>query len=566
MPLDIQHVSLAQLFSHAEPFHMARYQRHYEWGRKEMEQLLDDLGEAYAAHVEAPKSGAYHFLGNVILFANSGGHLEVVDGQQRLTSLTLLLIAAIGADLEPGLRNQLAGMLFLGTATGPTQPRLVLHRGDQLFLHQTLLADTTAAALVSMGRQEQPGAECLRANALIAYDWLGGRPRAELSPFIRFTLAQGRFVELQVGHEDDAFRIFETVNNRGRAIASEDVLRYALVEYATPDPARREDYLARWDAMESELGPRGTKRFIGGWRARLTEGGRPRQSLHRIVLNSFASPAEARAFLDSELSADLSTFRQIETADVAVPEGPHKTRIDTILRSLSLLDFDEWLPVVTELVARGRGAPQRLAADLARLERLAWFYYLNRDDKGVYQDRRDRFAALMKTVAVAGTLEAVPPRSLLNAEQCTKMRDIIQQRLDPKWIPLRSLLVRLEMALSEDGIGLARDTVTIEHVLPLRPVAKSWLSLYDNSLKTVTEHAERIGNLCLVSPELNTQLGNRVYTAKRDLLRKAGVPARSKLAADIAQDTFWTRDVIARRSKWLLAVFCDTFDVHASGR
>ena len=277
MPLDIQHVSLAQLFSHAEPFHMARYQRHYEWGRKEMEQLLDDLGEAFAAHVEAPKSGAYHFLGNVILFANSSGHLEVVDGQQRLTSLTLLLIAGIGAGLEAALRDQLAGMLFVRAATGPAQPRLVLHRGDQHFLHQTLLADTTVKALEQLGRQDNQGAECLRANALIAYNWLASRPRADLTPFLRFVLAQGRFVELQVGHEDDAFRIFETVNNRGRAIASEDVLRYALVEYATPDPARREEYLARWDAMESELGPRGTKRFINGWRARLTEGGRPRQ-------------------------------------------------------------------------------------------------------------------------------------------------------------------------------------------------------------------------------------------------------------------------------------------------
>ena len=562
MPLEIQHVSLAQLFSHPEAFQMARYQRHYEWTRKEMDQLLDDLDEAFAAHQANPNAGVFHFLGNVILFANPAGYLEVVDGQQRLTSLTLLLAAARDLAMDRPLRDALGGLLFAAFR----QPRLNLHRGDHLFLNDHILPGTTTGKLDALGKQGFAGGECLRTNAMIARAGIAGRAPAELVAFVRFVLAAGRFVEIMVGSEDDAFRIFETVNNRGRAISSEDVLRFALVEYATPDPAKRDELLTRWDGMEAELGPRGMRRFVSGWRVRVTKGARPRQALHRIVLDSFRSPAEALAFLESELSSDLSTFRQIETADIAIADGPHKRRIDTILRSLGLLDFDEWLPVVTEMIGRGLTQPARLAADLARVERLAWFYYLNRDDKGVYQDRRDEFSAIMKTVAKTGTLESVPAKSLLNAEQCAKMRDVVQERLDPKWIPLRSLLVRLEMALAGGGAGVVRNDVTIEHVLPLRPNTKGWLSLYDNSIKVVTDHAERIGNLCLVSSELNTQLGNRIYASKRKLMLEYGVPAQSHLAADIARETAWTREVIERRSRWLLKVFCDTFDVHAGTR
>ena len=566
MPLAIRHISLAQLLSQSQPFHMARYQRRYEWGRREMDQLLEDLVGVYQFQQTDPVPEPFHFLGNVIVFANPDGFLEVVDGQQRLTSLTALLAAARDVTADSELRKELSGYLHLISPTlsvSPSPPvaRLNLHRGDHEFLRDHIVADKATDMLETLGTQHHPGAECLRVNALLARAWLLRLPAIERSAFVRFVLAHGRFVEISVGDEDDAFRIFETVNSRGRPIASEDVLRYALVEYATDDPVKRDEYLTLWDAMESELGPRGMKRFISGWRTRATRGSRVRQSLHRTLLNSFDSPAEARAFLDSELSKDLSTFRQIDTADIAIVDGPSKRRIDALLRSLALVDFDEWLPVVSELIIRGADHPKRLADDLARIERLVWFFYLSRDDKGVYMDRRERFSILMKIVSDLGTFEALPARSLLSIEQRAKMRDLVRGRLEPKWVPLRSLMVRLEMALVGETAAIVRDDLTIEHVLPLRPKAKAWLSLYDDDIKIVTEHAEQIGNLCLVSAGLNAKLGNQTYANKRKLLLQHAVPAQSPLAADIGVEDSWTRDVIARRSQWLTGVLYETFDI-----
>ena len=277
--------------------------------------------------------------------------------------------------------------------------------------------------------------------------------------------------------------------------------------------------------------------------------------------NSFDSPAEARAFLDSELSTDLSIFRQIHTADVVLPDGPAKKRIDTLLRSLALVDFDEWLPVASELIARADNHPERLAADLARIERLAWYFYLNRDDKGIYQDRRERFSSLMRIAATAGTFAAMPPRSLLTPEQCNKMRDCVTERLDPKWVPLRSLMVRMEMALVGDSTTVVRDDLTVEHILPLHPKAKAWLALYDDLPAVIAANAEQIGNLCLVTADLNTKLGNQIYANKRRLLIQHRVPDQSPLAADIATELVWSRNVIERRSNRLIQVFCDTFDI-----
>jgi Protein of unknown function DUF262/Protein of unknown function (DUF1524) len=563
MPLEIRHLSLAELLSRSKAFHMARYQRRYEWGRREMEQLLEDLGDVFDAHQSAPSAEPFHFLGNVIVFSHAAGYLEVVDGQQRLTSLTTVIAAARDLTDDADFRTELENYLSVASAepAAVRNPRLHLHRGDNEFLHRHILADGAAHNLEKIGAQNQPGAECLRANCLMARTWLSRLADADRTAYIRFVLQYSRFVEIQVGSEDDAFRIFETVNNRGRPISSEDVLRYALVEYATDEQSKRDEYLELWDAMEAELGPRGMKRFIAGWRTRATKGSRIKQALHRTLLDSFDSPAEARAFLDSELSNDLATFRQIETADVALADGRLKQRIDALLRSLALVDFDEWLPVASELLKQGASQPERLIRDLQRLERLAWFFYLSRDDKGVYQERRELFSALMKIASDPGTFDALPPRSLLSAEQRAKMRDTVQGRLDPKWVPLRSLLVRLEMALVGDGVTIVRNDLTIEHILPLRPKSKAWLTLYDNNQTVITEFAEQIGNLCLVSAELNTTLGNQIYANKRRLLMLHAIPARSPLAADIGVETNWTRDVISRRSQQMIRVFSETFDI-----
>ena len=290
MPLDIRHVSLGQLLSRPIPFQMARYQRHYEWGRKEMDQLLEDFGEAFALHQADPEAGAYHFLGNVILFLNPSGQFEVVDGQQRLTSLSAFIAAARDLESDPAVRTSYRALLSIpDLREGPLGrlPRLKLHRGDNDFMRDHIVPDGRTDALESLGKQSHPGADCLRTNALLARAWLRQMASEEREAFVRFVLDQGRFVEIQVGTEDDAFRIFETVNSRGRPISSEDVLRYALVEYATDDADKREEFLSRWDVMESELGPRGMKRFIAGWRARVTKGARVQQALHRTLLQQF---------------------------------------------------------------------------------------------------------------------------------------------------------------------------------------------------------------------------------------------------------------------------------------
>ncbi len=86
--------SLAKTFSDEYVFTIPGYQRPYSWGKEQAQELLDDLfGALVAAPVQLAEAAPY-FLGSIVLIKGDvSAEATVVDGQQRLTTLTLLLSA-----------------------------------------------------------------------------------------------------------------------------------------------------------------------------------------------------------------------------------------------------------------------------------------------------------------------------------------------------------------------------------------------------------------------------------------------------------------------------------------
>jgi uncharacterized protein with ParB-like and HNH nuclease domain len=111
MTLEARNSTLREVLSRPKPLTVARYQRHYEWTLKEMEQLLGDVVESFrAARGDASPSG-YHFIGSFIFHTPKGGITQIVDGQQRLVSLTIIL--AVARDLIADASAQIDSYLTI---------------------------------------------------------------------------------------------------------------------------------------------------------------------------------------------------------------------------------------------------------------------------------------------------------------------------------------------------------------------------------------------------------------------------------------------------------------------
>ena len=77
--------SIKEIFDVTNKYIIPLYQRNYAWGKEQIEALIQDICEAY----ERDKEGNY-YIGSLVVLRRHNGDYEVIDGQQRLTTLSLL--------------------------------------------------------------------------------------------------------------------------------------------------------------------------------------------------------------------------------------------------------------------------------------------------------------------------------------------------------------------------------------------------------------------------------------------------------------------------------------------
>ncbi|MFF3878986.1 DUF262 domain-containing protein [Streptomyces sp. NPDC001978] len=120
LDMEAQEVSLHKVFSSDYDFRIPDYQRPYAWETEQATQLLIDLEEALERGNDEP-----YFLGSIVLVkANRNAHADVIDGQQRLTTLTILLALLRDLTEDPELRSDLNKLVIEpGNKVRPLGPR-----------------------------------------------------------------------------------------------------------------------------------------------------------------------------------------------------------------------------------------------------------------------------------------------------------------------------------------------------------------------------------------------------------------------------------------------------------
>ncbi|MEQ1647580.1 MAG: DUF262 domain-containing HNH endonuclease family protein [Hyphomicrobiaceae bacterium] len=559
----ISHVSLRQLLAAERLFVMARYQRHYEWSRREMEHLTNDIGDAFEEHLANPGANVCHFFNSVILYPDKNGALQVVDGQQRLTSLALLLAVAREQLANTAATSEIDAILALPPITpgGPRRQRLTLHRGDNETFGSIVLTGAGIPTEESKLKNDRPGAERLLNNAYFARNWFVSIRPEDRAALVKFIADSCNFVEIHVANETEAFRIFETVNSRGSPISPQDVLRFSLIEYATDDPKKREQLFARWDELEAELGGDGLRRFIANWRSRASGRIRARTPMHRAIIDSFDIPAQALDFLERELNADIALFAEINSADAAISDPAAKDRIDMLLQSLRLIKFDDWVPIASATLECWRKEPEKVIQVLTELERHSWYYYLNSTSKGIAPERREQLNGVMKLLKSGDSADAITLKLRLDARELERLRNALPDQVDPRSPWLRSLMVRLEMALTPHRDRINREEVTVEHILPKSATTQAWLAEFNFDQSLMYRYAENPGNLCVLPEALNNLLGSKIYPTKQKIIRNYGAHKKYALAADFHTEQRWNAAVIERRAEWMRATLRQIFNL-----
>lgn len=466
--LEAREVPLHKVFCSDYDFRIPDYQRPYAWQPEQAQQLLADLEEALLRG-----DGEPYFLGSLVLVKDSGSaEADVIDGQQRLTTLTILLAVLRDLAQQPDVVTNLVAMISEpgNTVLGlKAKPRLTLRPRDADFFQQHVQTAGSISTLLELNPHNlrTDAQRAVQANAQALHTTLAAWSDEQRLSLCKLMGVQTFLVAVSTPDLDSAHRIFSVMNSRGLDLSPADIFKAQII--GEIDEEVSETYARRWEDSEESLGREDFSDLFLHIRM-IFSGERARQEL----LKEFQSQVlvhykggRAKEFVDQVLVPYAEASAVIR--DKAYAAGDGSDQVNLWFRRLLLLDNNDWWPAALWALTSHGDDPVWLGAFLRSLERLAASMFVRR----VYTTPRVfRFAELLKELkelAPGRGLEA-PAFQLTETERAETLRRLngeVYHELRTR----RYILLRLDELVAEDDIVATYDAprITVEHVLPRTP-------------------------------------------------------------------------------------------------
>ena len=543
--MDAQRIRFLELLNGSIQYVVPRWQRRYCWGEADVERLVEDV---LTVAVAGP--GATHYGGTLLTFQEPGAagvvstH-RVVDGQQRLTTVSILL-SCIAAELGPD--DQRVGWsaedieLRLENPVRSQQKRrkLRLQDGDEDEYRSILEGSPSGAGAVTQAWRT--------ARRLVA--------RNDLSQLLT-GLERLRVVSIGLGDKDDPQQIFESLNATGRPLTeSEKVKNWLLM--GLPDDQQQELHEGPWRKIERSLGTEQTTepidiflRDVMRWRTGEVRGlGHVYSGLRRWAV--LQGRADDRPALCREL-ARLAELYGILTGTA----GPHPEKdVERELRHLRAMGIHIHRPLTLRLLddasdsAKAEATPIGLAKILAGIG--TWITRLWLADRPT--------AGLNKAVAELAHgfgprpdedfaehwLERI--RRLRNSRIGVPADEAVREGVRTRkayggGVTRPSFAVLCALMEAEHKESPAREKLTIEHVMPQKLTDQWKRDLGEGSEEIHDRYVHRLANLTLSG--YNPEMGAARFLQKRKVYEKSAIGMTRRLA----DENEWNEDALERRAE-----------------
>lgn len=513
-PLDTKTVNFLDLLGNGKNYRVPAYQRDYSWSEEQWEDLWGDIDD------RRNKPDEKHYMGALVVEGKSDREFLVIDGQQRMATLSVLALAVIarlqalarlGVDSDDnrerahGLRNRYIGEK--DPASLLESSKLTLNDTDNSFYQDYLVQLRQPPVPRSLPRSNRLLWDCFQWYSRKLESAMDGRKLAEL---LSETIGrQLMFIQITVDDELNAYTVFETLNARGLELSATDLLKnylFSRIRTASDIAALQRRWRMLVATVKQERFPEFLRYHL------LCEYPKIRQQrLFKLVRERVATPDEVFALLEAlearaELFAALSDSRHEYWLEL--PECRKH------VRNLGLFRVRQMTPLL--FAAWERFGDKADFARVLKLVSVIAFRYtvisgLNPNDL------EPAYHAAAKAVldGAAPTPAAVfdKLRSIYVADD--KFRQdfsALEVSTSGQRKQLaRYILCRLEGDASGYECDHETDPGTIEHILPENP-SEQWECAFPRD--SWEGRINRLGNLALLESTVNRSLGNAQYADK----------------------------------------------------
>lgn len=545
--LEAHELALAKVFSGDYSFTIPTYQRPYAWKTDQTLQLLDDLEDSLTRGASET-----YFLGSIVLVRREGPNaFDVIDGQQRLTTLTILLSVLRSLSTDAGIISDLDDRLVeKGSAleSKPARPRLVIRPRDSAFF-QSYIQDRGGIEKLLLLKKDSGANDAqnnIVENVKALRSTLASWSEEKRIELLKRMIQQTYLVVVATGDMPSAYRIFSVMNARGMPLSPADIFKSEVIGKLPDDES--DAYGTKWDDANDLLGSDGfAELFLHIRMIYAKERGRkslliefPEQVLKKYL------PDSAREFVDDVLEPYAEADIQLRNRSYQASTGADV--VNAWAARLSSLDNNDWRPPALWIIKNHGDDPELVASLLQSLERLAASMLIRR----VYSTPRAlRYAELLKQLDRGDGVESTA-LDLTDQEKADTLARLSGEiYLDGS--TRKYVLLRLDEALANSsGVVYTHPILTVEHVLPQSPKPDSqWRLDFTDEQRAHWTH--RLANLVLLNRKKNSAASNQDFGKKKDgyFTGKNGV-ANFALTAQVLNEPVWTPQVLDRRQAELL--------------
>ena len=533
------------------------FQRPYSWDRENVQDFWNDAVQ---------ENRGDYFIGSMVVYKDGKQSFGIVDGQQRLTTITILLCAFRKVCDREGFKSLAGGIhqLVERQTIEDKKEFVLLTDTSYPYFQQYIQKRGTSDVSVDMLKEEvylreahellckqlDDVVKSLRGDSSLTQEAKTQALATKLKQ-IRDAVLELKLILIQLDDEDDAYLIFETLNTRGKDLSVSDLVKNYLTKYLKDRNVKSDQVKVKWGqivkTIQSSEARLETDTFIHHfWLSRYEY--LPMKSLFKQLKRDIPA-SKTKDFLN-ELQGDSVLYRTIHEPGFRKWKK-HERRIRESLDALNLFRVRQQTPCVLSLIRKynaGEINKRQVEDALVVIEKFHFLFTAvtsSRSSGGIsamYASLARRLSET-RTAQAAGRIirelkaklkERVPSLEevvalmpeIVYTANITKQRELIRYALTG----FRRAANRMECP----DYG----SMEIEHLVPQSMIGRDG---YDDKL------IGQLGNLILVAPELNRKLSNKPFKEKKEILLAENYPLRG----EIRDAKEWGRVEIEKLTKTL---------------
>lgn len=555
-------LSISQLLStESEQFVIPAYQRRYSWQDKQVKELFDDIN-----HLEG---GDTHLLGSIVCLTGDHGaginSLELVDGQQRTTTIMLFLDAIedrLRSDGNDDDAQTISKMVTSKDYTGAKSRKLILGDLD----NRDFMRVVDGVEL-----EEVINNNLLRARKIIG-ELIDKLSAGEFNHLRYKFINQAYIIRLDVAQAKDAFKLFETINNRGLSLSPTDIIKNFLLGNASIISGETlESVKEDWTKIVLLLDGVDMDNFFRQYMAGLTG----QKVTQTRLIDAFKTYYAQNIQEGETLREQYEEFSEVEGS-----EDANKQDLKSFVKTLRLAAD------IYSKILRASFDDDEINRRLVNLKKIrsvaSYTYILNLMQRGVTNSdileilRMIEIFMLRRNVAEYRTSELedifvaltkLPDANIVGATKQILVDNMpsdeeFEVRLE-KHVFKGQLEARAKYMLEYLGYGTLSPTemvikshraVELEHIMPQTIDTKKakqefgdWVSYLGEEAALHGEYLTKLGNLTMLGKKLNIIASNNPFEAKKVEYEKSEIAMTRELAKNAA----WGLKFIDARTKVL---------------